>query len=97
MPFSEIWRRVGIIRTDVSEERVASIFRVEENRERIKVLAIFSNYGGVCHQTVNNFRSRILPTLKMGATLSSETFILTAPTRCHIPEDGIVQKQLAFH
>jgi hypothetical protein len=25
-----MWRRVGIVRTNVSEERVASIFRVEE-------------------------------------------------------------------
>jgi hypothetical protein len=30
MPSSRIWRRVGIVKTDVSEEHVASIFRIEE-------------------------------------------------------------------
>jgi hypothetical protein len=29
MPSSGLWRRVGIVRTDVSEESVASMFRVE--------------------------------------------------------------------
>jgi hypothetical protein len=29
-----MWRRVGILLTDVSEERIASIFRVEEIHER---------------------------------------------------------------
>jgi hypothetical protein len=29
MPSSEKWRRVGLVRTDVSEELVASFFRVE--------------------------------------------------------------------
>jgi hypothetical protein len=30
MPSFEMWRRVGLLYTDVSEERVASIFRVED-------------------------------------------------------------------
>jgi hypothetical protein len=30
IPYSGMWRRVGLVRTDVSEERVASIFRVED-------------------------------------------------------------------
>jgi hypothetical protein len=34
MPSSAMWRRVGILLTDVSEERIASIFRVEEIHER---------------------------------------------------------------
>jgi hypothetical protein len=29
-----MWHRVGILLTDVSEERIASIFRVEEIHER---------------------------------------------------------------
>jgi hypothetical protein len=29
MPSSGMWRRVGLVRTDVSKERLASIFRVE--------------------------------------------------------------------
>jgi hypothetical protein len=30
MPYSETWSHVGLVKTDVSEERDASIFRVEE-------------------------------------------------------------------
>jgi hypothetical protein len=30
---SGIWRRVDIVLTDVSEERIASIFRVQEKRK----------------------------------------------------------------
>jgi hypothetical protein len=30
MSSSGMWRRVGLVRTDVSEERVASIFNVEK-------------------------------------------------------------------
>jgi hypothetical protein len=29
-----MWRRVGIVITDVSEKRIASIFRVEEKRRK---------------------------------------------------------------
>jgi hypothetical protein len=31
MPFSGMWRRVVLVRTDISEERIASIFRVEKS------------------------------------------------------------------
>jgi hypothetical protein len=47
MPFSGLWRRVGHVRTDVSEERIASIFRVETIRERREALA-------VSYQTIAN-------------------------------------------
>jgi hypothetical protein len=40
MPSSGMWRRVGLVRTDVSEERVASIFKVEKGRGRRKMLAV---------------------------------------------------------
>jgi hypothetical protein len=33
-------RQVDLVRTDVSEERVASIFKAEKIRERRKVLAV---------------------------------------------------------
>jgi hypothetical protein len=34
MPFTGMWRRIGILLTDVSEERITCIFRVEEIHER---------------------------------------------------------------
>jgi hypothetical protein len=36
MPSSGKWRRVGLVRTDVSEEIIASIFMVEQIRQRKK-------------------------------------------------------------
>jgi hypothetical protein len=41
MPSSATWRRVDLLRTDISEERVASIFRVEKNTQN-KRLTLFS-------------------------------------------------------
>jgi hypothetical protein len=38
--------------------------------------------------------SVILSTLKIEATCSSETSVITIPTRRHIPEDGIPQIKL---
>jgi hypothetical protein len=51
MPSSETWRRVGLVITDVSEERVASHFRVEksENEEKLSSEAQFRNVGS--HKT----------------------------------------------
>jgi hypothetical protein len=40
--------------------------------------------------TANVPRSRILSTLKMEATHTSESSVLTRSTRCHIPEYGIL-------
>jgi hypothetical protein len=37
---TETWRRVGRVRSDVSEERVASIFRVKKVCERTKASAV---------------------------------------------------------
>jgi hypothetical protein len=33
MPFYGEWRRVDLVRTDISEERIASIFSVEKNTQ----------------------------------------------------------------
>jgi hypothetical protein len=35
-----MWRHVDLVRTDISEERVASIFRIEKTREEGIVLAV---------------------------------------------------------
>jgi hypothetical protein len=41
MPSSWMWRHAGIVRTDVSEERVTSIFRVQRISE-LGTLAVTS-------------------------------------------------------
>jgi hypothetical protein len=50
MPSSGIWRRVDLVRTDVSEERVATIFRVGKIREREKCYT-FANRTTVLNST----------------------------------------------
>jgi hypothetical protein len=71
------WRRVVIIRTDVSEERIAYVIRVNRISELETSLALNS--------------SLILFTVMMEAIRSSETLLLTRATRRHIPEDGILK------
>jgi hypothetical protein len=44
MPSSGIWGRVGLVRTDVSEKRVASIFRVEKSASEKSVSSWPTNY-----------------------------------------------------
>jgi hypothetical protein len=68
-----VWGRVALARIDVSEEHVASIFRVE----RISELG-----------TTLQWPLRIFSTLKIEATCSSETTVLTRPTRHNIEEDS---------
>jgi hypothetical protein len=70
MASSGMWRLVDLVRTDVSEKRVPS-FMVE----RIHRLIVTANVPS----------SRILSTLKMGATRFSEMSVLKRP----ITEDGI--------
>jgi hypothetical protein len=75
MSSSGIWSRVGLDRTDVSEERVASIFRVQKISVLRKALIVLP--------TANAFlRSQIF---------FPEMSVLTRPTRSRIPEDGILQ------
>jgi hypothetical protein len=71
-------RRVVLIRTDVSEERRASIIRVIRIGELGTTLAV----------TTDRRTLPILLTLRMDAVRSSETSVLTRATRRNIPEDG---------
>jgi hypothetical protein len=73
-----MWRRIDILLTDVSEERIASIFMVSEIRER---------WTG--HLLTLIHRSRIFYTLKMEAICSSETLVNKISTLRPIPEDDI--------
>jgi hypothetical protein len=88
-------RSVALVRTYVSEERIASIIRVERNSE-LGTLAITSNFdepltAGELLLTANDVPSSlILSTPMMEELHSSEMSVLTRVTQRHIPEDGIL-------
>jgi hypothetical protein len=76
---SEMLHRVDLMRTDVSEDFIASLIRITRIGElRLLVVA----------KVV--LSSSILVTLMMEATRSSETSILTRITRRNMPQDDIV-------
>jgi hypothetical protein len=89
---------VGLVRTDVSDERIASIIRVTRNSELGTMLAVTGNRSTLRRNTklqllvTADIRSLpILITLMTEAMRSSETSVLATAIRRHIPEDGIVQ------
>jgi hypothetical protein len=99
-----MWRLMTLVRTDVSEERIASIISMTRVGELGTMLAVNSNRSMlrsviVCLRSVLRLLvttsviriSPILITLMMEVTRFSDTSVLTRATRRHIPEDGILR------
>jgi hypothetical protein len=68
-----MWRRVSLINTDVSEERIDSIISTERISELGTTLAVTSNWRMQMMEAIGSF----------------ETSGLRTATRRHIPEDSI--------
>jgi hypothetical protein len=90
MPSSEMLNRVAPVRTDVSEESIASIIMVTRIGELVTTLAVTIVLR--LRVTTNVVpRSQILVAVMMEAMRSSETSALTGVTRRNIPEDDILR------
>jgi hypothetical protein len=78
-----MWRRIDLVNlTDLSEERITSIFMVEKSATEDCSLQPPAHAGS----SLADFS-----TMKMEVIPSSETWVqFTRSTRRHIPEDGIV-------
>jgi hypothetical protein len=83
-----MWHRVRLVRGEVSEENVASIFRVERISELIAMLVLTNRLNLVLIADIVP-ASLILSTRTVQVTPSFESSVLTRHTRRHIPEEGI--------
>jgi hypothetical protein len=93
-------RRIALVRTDVSKERIASIIRVTRIAELGTTIAVPSSRSIIFLPSVFRLlvtanvvpRSPILVTLMMEEIHSYETSVLTRATCRSITEDGILLK-----
>jgi hypothetical protein len=85
--------RVALVRTNVSEDPIASIARVTRINEIRSMVALPSNRSTVMRDISANVvpSTLILVTLIMEAIRCSETYVLTRGTWRNISEDGILQ------
>jgi hypothetical protein len=79
-------RRVVLARTDVSEERIASIIRITSIGELVFLRRVLE----LLVTAIVVPSSPILATLIMEAIRSSETSVITRATRRNISENGIL-------
>jgi hypothetical protein len=95
MPSYGIFCRVALVRTDVSEQRIAPIKKVTRFGELITTLAVTSNRSSVHQLLVMLVTANVVPsslifvTVMMEALRSSETSAPSRATRRNIPENGI--------
>jgi hypothetical protein len=88
MPSSPIFYFVALLRTDVSEERIVSVIRLEVI---IKLRTTVLRFVLQLLVTANVFPSSLtLVTLMMEAIRSPEAPILTGAPWRHIPEDSVL-------
>jgi hypothetical protein len=81
MPSSGMWRYMTLVRTDVSENRIASFISVK-GISKLRLL--------VTAKVVPNSPIVILI---MEALCASETSVITGVARWNIPEDGILHSR----